>query len=174
MCSLRTKIIWDNPWHFTLPTPIQVIFYICSLFQPLASTTTLATCRIKLHFSSSTTNLFDLYNKPLLYNGKRKIAINFHTKHIGINDWIYTNFKHIGSNMRDDNKTLGISKQWHLVTPLQHLLEIRTWGIKWKRTIDKTDEWAAWWWTNVKVDKENLALLKQSINISKEDMENYH
>jgi hypothetical protein len=28
--------------------------------------------------------------------------------------------------------------------PLQHLLEIRTWGIKWKRVIDKTNEWAAW------------------------------
>jgi hypothetical protein len=27
---------------------------------------------------------------------------------------------------------------------LQHLLEIKTWGIKWKRTIDKTDEWVAW------------------------------
>jgi hypothetical protein len=27
--------------------------------------------------------------------------------------------------------------------PLQHLLEIRTWGTKWKRIIDKTNEWAA-------------------------------
>ncbi len=54
------------------------------------------------------------------------------------------------------------------------MLEIRTWGIKWKRTIDKTDEWAAWQWMNAKIDKENLALLKQIINILKEDIENYH
>jgi hypothetical protein len=27
--------------------------------------------------------------------------------------------------------------------PLQHLLEIRTWGTKWKRTINKINEWAA-------------------------------
>jgi hypothetical protein len=26
----------------------------------------------------------------------------------------------------------------------QHLLEIKTWGTKWKRTIDKTNEWVAW------------------------------
>ncbi len=58
--------------------------------------------------------------------------------------------------------------------PFQHLLEIITWGIEWKRTIHKIDEWATWWWTNAKLNKENLALLKQTINISKEDMENYH
>jgi hypothetical protein len=27
---------------------------------------------------------------------------------------------------------------------LMHLLEIRTWGTKWKRVINKTMEWAAW------------------------------
>jgi hypothetical protein len=27
--------------------------------------------------------------------------------------------------------------------PFQHLLETRTWGTKWKKTIDKTNEWAA-------------------------------
>jgi len=26
------------------------------------------------------------------------------------------------------------------LVPLQHLLEIRTWGTKWKRAIDKTNE----------------------------------
>ncbi len=44
-------------------------------------------------------------------------ATNFHTKHIGINDWIYTNLKHIRYNMWDDNKTLGMSKRWHTITP---------------------------------------------------------
>jgi hypothetical protein len=28
--------------------------------------------------------------------------------------------------------------------PFQHLLHIITWGIKWKRLIDKTNEWALW------------------------------
>jgi hypothetical protein len=45
------------------------------------------------------------------------------------------------------------------------LLEIRTWGIKCKRVIDKTNEQAVWWWANAKIDKENFALLKQTINI---------
>jgi hypothetical protein len=27
---------------------------------------------------------------------------------------------------------------------LQHLLEIRTWGMKWKNAIEKTNEWAEW------------------------------
>ncbi len=44
--------------------------------------------------------------------------------------------------------------------PLQHLLESRTWGIEWKRAIDKIDEWVMWQWENMKIDKENLALLK--------------
>jgi hypothetical protein len=54
------------------------------------------------------------------------------------------------------------------------LLEIRTWGTKWKREIDKTNEWVAWQWANVKINKENFALLKQIVNILKEDMEDYH
>ncbi len=58
--------------------------------------------------------------------------------------------------------------------PLQHLLEIKTWGTKWKIIIDKIDEWATWQWANAKIDKESLVLLKQTVNISKEDMENYH
>jgi hypothetical protein len=28
--------------------------------------------------------------------------------------------------------------------PLWHLLEIKTWATKWKRVIDKIDEWATW------------------------------
>ncbi len=28
--------------------------------------------------------------------------------------------------------------------PLQHLLKIGTWRTKWKRAIDKTNEWVAW------------------------------
>jgi len=54
------------------------------------------------------------------------------------------------------------------------LLEIKTWGSKWKKQIDKTNEWAAWRWVNAKIDKESFTLLKQIVNITKEDMEYYH
>jgi hypothetical protein len=35
-------------------------------------------------------------------------------------------------------------------------------------------EWAAWQWTNVKIDKESFFIMKQSVNISKDDMEDYN
>jgi hypothetical protein len=38
--------------------------------------------------------------------------------------------------------------------PFQILLEIRTWGIEWKRVIDKANEWVAQQWANAKIDKE--------------------
>ncbi len=43
-----------------------------------------------------------------------------------------------------------------------------------ENAIDKTNEWVAWWWTNVKINKESFALLKQIVNISKEDIEDYN
>jgi hypothetical protein len=36
------------------------------------------------------------------------------------------------------------------------------------------EEYASWWWANAKTDKESLALLKQTVNIAKEDMEDYY
>jgi hypothetical protein len=53
-------------------------------------------------------------------------------------------------------------------------LKIRTWGTRWKRAIDKTNEWAMWRWVNAKINKESFALLKKMVNILKEDMEDYH
>jgi hypothetical protein len=53
------------------------------------------------------------------------------------------------------------------------LLELRTWGTKWKRQIDKTTKWVEWQWANVKIDKESFTLLKEIVNILKEDMQNY-
>ncbi len=47
-------------------------------------------------------------------------------------------------------------------------------GDKQKRAIDKTDEWAAWLWANAKIDTKSFAFLKKTINISKEDMEDYN
>jgi hypothetical protein len=32
----------------------------------------------------------------------------------------------------------------------------------------------AWQWAKAKIDKESLAILKQIVNILKEDMEDYH
>jgi hypothetical protein len=58
--------------------------------------------------------------------------------------------------------------------PLTHLLKIRTWGTKWKRVLNKIEEWVAWQWANVKMDKYSLSIMKQSVNISKDDMEDYN
>jgi hypothetical protein len=60
------------------------------------------------------------------------------------------------------------------LNPFQHLLKIKTWGIKWKRVIDKIDEWAAWLWANAKIDKENIELLKQIVHMFKEIVEDYN
>jgi hypothetical protein len=34
------------------------------------------------------------------------------------------------------------------------LLKIKTCGSKWKKQIDKTNDWAAWQWVNPKIDKK--------------------
>ncbi len=47
------------------------------------------------------------------------------------------------------------------------MLEIRTWGTKWKMAIDKTDAWATWQWANANIDKKKLALLKINCKHSK-------
>ncbi len=54
------------------------------------------------------------------------------------------------------------------------MFEIKTWGIKWKRVIEKTYEWVAWLWANAKINKESLALLKQTVHIPKENMGDYN
>ncbi len=46
--------------------------------------------------------------------------------------------------------------------------------LEWKKVIDKIDEWAAWQGANAKIDKISLSILKNFINISKEDMEDYN
>jgi hypothetical protein len=47
------------------------------------------------------------------------------------------------------------------------LLEIKTWGTKWKMAIDKIDEWAAWQWANANINKKSFALLKTNCKHSK-------
>jgi hypothetical protein len=46
------------------------------------------------------------------------------------------------------------------LNPLQHLLEIKTWGTKWKSVTNKAIEWSTWQWANVKINKESIALMK--------------
>jgi len=55
-------------------------------------------------------------------------------------------------------KLLEYPKDNTRLDPFKHLLEIKTWGIEWKGVIDKTMEWVAWQWENVKIDKESLSL----------------
>jgi hypothetical protein len=76
--------------------------------------------------------------------------------------------------MWDEKKTLEYPRDETQLVPLQQLLEIKTWWTEWKSTIDKIDEWVAWRGVNVKVNKESFALLKPTINISKEDLDDYN
>jgi hypothetical protein len=71
-------------------------------------------------------------------------------------------------------KLLEYPKYDTKINPFQHSFKIRIWGTKWKRVFDKIDEWAARRWANAKVNKENISIFKQIVNISKEDMEDYN
>jgi hypothetical protein len=42
------------------------------------------------------------------------------------------------------------------------LLEIGTWGTKWKKIIDKTDEWVAQRWANAKIDRQRKYFIAQT------------
>jgi hypothetical protein len=76
--------------------------------------------------------------------------------------------------MSNDKNTFGISKRSHPTRLVQIVARIRTWGFEWKKQIDKTNEWAPWQWMNAKIVKESPTLLKQIVNMMKEDMEDYH
>ncbi len=104
-----------------LNTISHCFFIQIQSIKPLTSKIILATWRRKLHSFPH----FDptLLAPPFLqlpficncytsfYNGNTKICKNGHTKHFGNYDWIHINFKHIRYNMRNDNKTFGISKR---------------------------------------------------------------
>jgi len=76
--------------------------------------------------------------KPLFYNGKKKIDTNYQSKHFE-----YTLISNILDRIYEiTKKPLGYLRNDTKVDPFQHLVEIRTWGRKWKRVIDKIDEWA--------------------------------
>ncbi len=46
--------------------------------------------------------------------------------------------------MQNDNKTFGVFKRSNFARPLKNLLEIRTWGTKLKRQMDKIIKWVTW------------------------------
>jgi hypothetical protein len=41
-------------------------------------------------------------------------------------------------------KALEYPRDPIVLNPLKNLLEVKIWGTKWKRQIDKTTKWAAW------------------------------
>jgi hypothetical protein len=77
--------------------------------------------------------------------------------------------------MQNDKNNFGTSMRSHPTRPPQVVARNQNkWGIEWKNQIDKTNDWVAWRWENVKIDKESLALPKKIVHIPKEDMEDYH
>jgi hypothetical protein len=111
--------------------------------------------------------------KLLFYDGKKKIDTKCHTKHFGINE--YTLISSILKKICEMTKnSLEYPRNDTKLNPFRQLLKIKTWGTKWKRVIDKITEWATWLWANAKIDRQSLSLLKHTIHISKEDMEDYN
>ncbi len=114
----------------------------CPLFQPLMSNTILVTCRINFFFPMLL--IFLIYTTSLSFimvKGKFSPIFTPNTlesmiEYILISS-ILERICEMSTNLwecqRDDSRLLLF----------QHLLEIRTWGKKWKK-IDKTNEWAAW------------------------------
>jgi len=60
------------------------------------------------------------------------------------------------------------------LTPLGICSKLEHGEQKWKKVINKIVEWVAWQLANVKMDKENLFIMRQNVNISKDDMEDYN
>ncbi len=71
-------------------------------------------------------------------------------------------------------KNLGISKRWYQTKPPLAFAQNQNMGNKMEKKIDKIVERLAWQWLNAKIDKESIALMKQTTHISKEDMEDYN
>jgi hypothetical protein len=112
--------------------------------------------------------------KPLYSNGKKKLSLIVTQNPL---EFIieYTLISSILERICEmTKKPLEYPRYNTKLDPLRHLLKIRTWGIEWKKVIDKTVEWVAWRWVNAKMDKKSLSIMKQNVNISKDDMEDYN
>jgi hypothetical protein len=84
--------------------------------------------------------------KLLYYNGKKKIVTNCHTKHLVSEYTLITTILNRICEMTKKllEKLLEYLKDDITLDSLRHLLQIRTWGTKWKKVFDRIDEWAAW------------------------------
>ncbi len=144
----------------------------------------LANWRVKLHISpffvkTTWIQLFYSYNpfaifEHLFYNGKKKNHNNGQTRHLGNYDWIHFNLKHTIWNMRNDKKTIAISKRFHPIKPLQQTVAInQNTRIKMEKT-----NWQNKWMGSMAMgeckdwQRKSYVALK-NVNILKEDMEDY-
>jgi hypothetical protein len=73
----------------------------------------------------------------------------------------------------DDKKIVGIPTYNIRFDPLKHLLEIKTWGTSLKSNWQNSGM-GIMVWVNAKMDKESHSIMRQSVNISKDDMEDYN
>ncbi len=120
-----------------MPTLVQVIFYFHSFSQPLASSTILTTCKIKLHFFPILL-ICPIYTTSLYFTmarGKLPPIFSPNTLKSMIEYTLISNIL-----VWNDNKTLGMSKRWHSVTPLPafarnhnmgNIMEKNNWQNKW-------------------------------------------
>ncbi len=174
----------ETIWSHTFSIPFHIFYVWIQTIKSLTSKIIFATWRRKL-FSfphlhpnllalvflrlPSTCDCYTFFN-----NGKTQICRNGHTKHFKT----MIEYTLISSKLdricKMTTKPLEYPRDPTLLDPLKNLLEIRIWGTKWKRQIDKTTKWAAWGWTNAKIDKESLTLFKEIVNIPNENMEDYH
>jgi len=72
--------------------------------------------------------------------------------------------------MRDDKKTIGTSKRWHPTSPPLIFIKNLNMGNKVEKGNWQNKEMVISPRSNAKINKESLALLKQTVNISKEDI----
>jgi hypothetical protein len=57
--------------------------------------------------------------------------------------------------MQNDKNTFGISKRSHPTIPFQTIVINQNMGnVMEKKKVDKTNEWGAWQWANVKIDQK--------------------
>jgi hypothetical protein len=144
MCLLGTKTIWNNPWHCTLPTLMNnFLKFFHSLFQPLAFNTILVIYIIKLQFFPIILICL-IYTTHLYFTMTRgNFSPNFmpNTLESMIE---YTLISSILEKLCEmTTKPWECQRDDGWLFPLQHLLEIKTWGKEWKRIVDKIDEWVA-------------------------------
>jgi len=84
--------------------------------------------------------------KPFYYNGKKKLSptITPNTLEIMIEYVLISNILNRICEMT--KKPLEYPRNDTKLDPLWHFLKFITWGTKWKKVINKTNEWTTWQW----------------------------